>query len=500
MPMAGTKRIRRLVTVAAAAAFGCSLAASTASADPVARVAASAEAPLAQLAEVAPVGVPGGGTIARYRQRVDGLPVLGAEAVVADPPGAPPTLVVDHTVPALDVDARFSVLRSAAIAKALDATAASELRGRTTASRAIDPASGAAVWRVLIASGKPLADYEVVVDGTDGRVVRITDLLRRLTGSAMLYLPNPVTQQGGYSGLSDRKDKDSTLLSGMRQAVALERLTSTQGCLVGQYVSVGLGKERKRVCVPGSDFRSITRRSDKFEALMAYYWIDRTRAYLDGLGLSKALSAKPQKVRANAIAEDNSFFSPKQRSITYGTGGVDDGEDGDVIVHEYGHSVQDQQVHFFGARLEGASMGEGFSDYLAAVMSSFVTGGTSPFDACMFEWDAVSYTSRDCARRTDKGINLKTAKRKCQEDPHCLGEVWSGALWRLRPQLGLDIGGRSIVDRLVLESHFMLAPRSDFRDGARAVVVADQMLYGGAHVPAITAEFVARGLCPAGGC
>jgi hypothetical protein len=463
-------------------------------------VAASAEAPLAQLAAAEPVAVPGGGTIARYRQRVDGLPVLGAEAVVADPPGAPPTLVVDHTVPGLDVDARFSISRSAAIAKALDATAASELRGRTTASRAIDPAGGAAVWRVLIASGKPLADYEVLVDGEDGRAVRVTDLLRTLTGGAMLFLPNPVTQQGGYSGLADRNDKDSTLLSGMRQAVALERLTSTEGCLVGQFASVGLGKKRKRVCAPAADFSAITRRSDKFEALMAYYWIDRTRAYLDGLGLSKTLSAKPQKVRVNAIAEDNSFFSPKQRSITYGTGGVDDAEDGDVIVHEYGHSVQDQQIHFFGTRLEGASMGEGFSDYLAAVMSSFVTGGASPFDACMFEWDAVSYTANDCARRTDKGIDLEKAKRKCQGDPHCLGEVWSGALWTLRPELGLDIAGRSIADRVVLESHFMLAPKSDFRDGARALVAADQMLYGGAHATAITAELVARGLCPANGC
>ena len=43
---------------------------------------------------------------------------------------------------------------------------------------------------------------------------------------------------------------------------------------------------------------------------MAYFHIDRTRAYVDGLGLSRALRSKPQKVLANAIPDDNSFYSP----------------------------------------------------------------------------------------------------------------------------------------------------------------------------------------------
>jgi fungalysin metallopeptidase (M36) len=498
--MAGTDRLRGAVAAALAVAVGVGVAASSAAADPVARVAARARAPLAQLSAADPVAVPGGGAIQRYRQRVDGLPVLGAEAVVADPPGAPPILVADHTVQGLDPSGAVELSRATAIETAMRATAASRLRARTTARQVVDPATASVVWRVLIASGKPLADYEVVIEASDGSVVRITDMLRRLTGSALLYVPNPVVEQGSYAGLSDGKDKDSTLLTNLRLPVTLERLTSAQGCLEGQYVSVGLGKHRTAVCAPGADFRAITRHSDKFEALMAYHSIDRTRAYIDGLGLSRGLNPQPQRVRVDAIADDNSFFSPRTRSITYGTGGVDDAEDADVIIHEYGHSVQDQQVHFFGTRLEGASMGEGWGDYLAAVMSALVTGGNSSFDPCMFEWDATSYTDNDCARRTDKAVNLKTAKRKCQGDPHCLGEVWSGALWRLRAALGLDLDGRSIADRVALESHFMLARKSNFRDGARALVAADQLLYGGAHAAAITAEMVQRDLCPAAGC
>jgi hypothetical protein len=498
--MAGMSRHCRLGAATLAAGALLALSATTAAADPVARVAARADAPLAQLSEAQPVAIPGGGAIQRYQQRVDGLPVLGAEAVVVDSEGAAPTLVTDHTVAGLDPSGSAKLTRAGAIERAMRATAASDLRARTLARLAIDPASESIVWRVLIASGRPLGDYEVLVDAADGSILRTHDLIHHATGSALLYVPNPVVQQGTYSGLKDRDDRDSPLLTSLRLPVTLERLTSSNGCLEGQYVAVGLGRGKTPVCAPGANFTAFARHSDKFEALMAYYHIDRTRAYIDGLGLTQGLSPKPQKVRADSLTDDNSFFSPRQRSISYGTGGVDDAEDADVIIHEYGHSVQDQSVHLFGNSLQGASMGEGFGDYLAAVMSFLATGGDATFDPCMFEWDATSYTDNACARRTDKPINLKTAKRKCGGDPHCLGEVWSGMLWTLRSALGVDLTGHSIIDRDVLESHFMLTRKANFRDGARALLAADQSLYGGANAAAISAELISRGLCPAAGC
>jgi hypothetical protein len=498
--MAGMSRLSRLGAAATAAGALLALSASTAAGDPTARVAAGAEAPLGQLSKAEAVAVPGGGEIQRYHQRAAGLPVLGAEAVVVDAPGAAPSMVADHTVAGLDPRGRARLSRAVAIDRAMRTTSASHLRGRTSARLAVDPASESVVWQVLIASGKPLADYEVLVDAGDGSIVRIHDLLRHLTGSAALFIPNPVVEQGSYSGLKDRDDRDSPRLNSLLRPLTLERLTGTKGCLEGQYVSVGLGRGKSAVCAAGANFTAFTRHSDKFEALMAYFHIDRTRAYIDSLGLTRGLSPQPQKVRADSLTDDNSFFSPKQRSISYGTGGVDDAEDADVIIHEYGHSVQDQSVHMFGTTLQGASIGEGFGDYLAAVMSSQATGGNSAYDPCMFEWDATSYTNNTCARRTDKPIDVQAAKRKCGGDPHCIGEAWSGALWKLRGTLGVDINGQSILDRDVLESNFMLARKSNFRDGARALLAADQTLYAGANAQAISAEMVSRGFCPAGGC
>ena len=81
-----------------------------------------------------------------------------------------------------------------------------------------------------------------------------------------------------------------------------------------------------------------------------------------------------------------------------------------------------------------------------------------------------------------------------------MGEVWSGALLELRAALGDDTQGQSVMDRVVLESHFMLAKRSSFHDGARALIAADRLLYGGAHVAAIEAEMIERRFCKRSGC
>jgi hypothetical protein len=70
-------------------------------------------------------------------------------------------------------------------------------------------------------------------------------------------------------------------------------------------------------------------------------------------------------------------------------GGVDDAEDAEVIVHEYGHSVQDRQVTGFGTSLEAGSIGEGFSDYLAVEVTSWRSGApTKAPEACVADWAA----------------------------------------------------------------------------------------------------------------
>jgi Fungalysin metallopeptidase (M36) len=463
---------------------------------------ARVDAPRHQLVAAGRVEVPGGGLIHRYSQRIGGLPVLGAQTVVADSPDAPPVVVADSTVNGLEPrSAAGTISERRAVNAALSSVGASKLRAPAHGRLGIDPRTGGVVWEVSLPAARPLGDFLVTVDARSAKTLRSRDLLWRATGSGAVYNPNPVVEQANsYAGLSDNKDRDSDLLTSLRMPVSLERLTSAKGCLVGTYVDARVGKKAKSVCRSTLDFTDLTRSDDAFEAVMAYFHIDRTRAYVDSLGLSQALRAKPQKVRVDAIPDDNSYFSSMSRSMTIGEGGVDDGEDADVIVHEYGHSLQDQAVHNFGRSTAGGAIGEGFGDYNAAMMSALTTGGDFKSSVCIFDWDGISYSKSGCGRRADKSWTIEKAKTKCGLEIHCMGQVWSSMLFELRQLIGNDANGQAVIDRDVLESHFLYTPKISFHDAANALLAADQMLYAGAHAATIEAELVQRKFCPAAGC
>ena len=95
-----------------------------------------------------------------------------------------------------------------------------------------------------------------------------------------------------------------------------------------------------------------------------------------------------------------------------------------MILHEYGHAIQDDQVRGFGHGDQAGAIGEGFGDYWAAAMSSRSPGTSNRDDVCIFEWDGVGWGSfvpafgRKCGRRADSGDTLSEAQTSCQcRDP-----------------------------------------------------------------------------------
>ena len=88
---------RSAVGVSVSAVAALLLLAGTASADQLAGTVAKLDAPRAQLDRAATNAVPGGGQIRHYQQKVGGLPVFGAEAVVVVPAGSDSIVVSDTT-------------------------------------------------------------------------------------------------------------------------------------------------------------------------------------------------------------------------------------------------------------------------------------------------------------------------------------------------------------------------------------------------------------------
>ena len=85
---------------------------------------------------------------------------------------------------------------------------------------------------------------------------------------------------------------------------------------------------------------------------------DRLQAYLHG-SASPTSTPSSRTSFIDTIPDDNSFYSPSADTITLGRGGVDDAEDIEVIWHESGHAVQDDQVPGFGTTRAGRRDGRG---------------------------------------------------------------------------------------------------------------------------------------------
>jgi hypothetical protein len=476
----------------------------------VAQALRAADAPAAQLETEATPTLPGGTVVRRYSQEVDGIPVVGAGAVVVDPADGPAALLFDKTDPSIDAPGEPAISR--ATAEAAAANAIGLRRAWSAPSSRLVILEDTLAWEVSQAARRPLGDFVVTVDAASGEVLDRFNMIREATGSAQVFVPNPVVTNDGYTGLRDRKDKDYPALNNLREPVDLENINDGQNCLRGDWVNVKVGKKKKKVCKATLNWDGVTRASNKFEALMAYHHVDQAQTYIQSFGLLP-INAESQNVIVDSFKDDNSFYLPSKDRIEMGTGGVDDGEDAEVFVHEYGHAVQDAQNPdaFRSNSVQAGAQGEGFGDYFAEAYATERTGFDDEWSHCVMEWDATSYDTLApgsyppgiCLRRTDT-LNTRSQQQDLCEDLgaprneiHCIGEVWSSALTDLRELIG-DEAGSSVMDNVVLVSHQLLPPAPTFNDASEALIAADEFEYGaGDHCTEIRAEMVSRELLSA---
>ncbi|NUR86775.1 MAG: bacillolysin [Nonomuraea sp.] len=304
------------------------------------------------------------------------------------------------------------------------------------------------------------------------------------TATATVFYPNPV-QQLGDQNLTDAKDADLPAFAPAYRSVTLTDLDGS-GTLTGAYVRVksSTGKAAR-------DTFAYHRDADQFEQVMGYYWVTTAQHYLQSLGFGSRLRPVNQRqieLRVDQYGGDNSFFRDDKANITVGKGGVDDAEDAEVIVHEYGHSVQDGQVAGFGTTLESGAIGEAFGDYLAVAVSSWATGvPTKTDEACVADWDSTSYTAAPhCLRRLD---GTKHYPEDVVGEVHADGEIWSRALWDIRKALG-----DTKASTLIVEAQFAFTKDITFTAAAQQTVAAARRLYGDAAAQVATRAFSDRGL------
>jgi hypothetical protein len=305
-------------------------------------------------------------------------------------------------------------------------------------------------------------------------------------GTGTVFLPNPVADLGNES-LTDQKDADYAALAPAYHSVVLTDLDGS-GYLSGKWVNVR-SSTGPLAYSPTNTF-NYHRDDDRFEQVMAYYWVTEAQHYIQGLGFGttrRGINNESQDVRINTYGVDNSFSWDKHDLLRFGKGGVDDAEDAEVILHEYGHSMQDaQQTPFgFGNTVESGSIGEGFADYWAVTVSNVVA--PTPDAPCVADWDSVSYTSTvpHCLRRVDTNLHYpEDLNGKVHHD----GMIWSRALWDIRQALG-----HTVADTIILQGQFDVGSPT-MPELAAKTVSAAQQLYGTSAARKVRQAFEARGI------
>jgi Zn-dependent metalloprotease len=378
--------------------------------------------------------------------------------------------------------ARALLDKDAALQKALAALGASkaQIRGEISAEMVNFPVGKTVqtAWKLLVPLSQPPHDWRVYISAHDGSVLHKEDMLKMVSAQGLVFDPNPIVT------LNDTTLEDSKPIpDAAYRRVDLEDVVPS-GFLDGPFVSTAATK--KRVCAKNGRFL-FKRDKPAFKEVMVYFHIDRMQRYIQRLGFDN-VNRRPIPVNTAGQKDDNSFYSPVTKSLAFGTGGVDDAEDAEIILHEYGHSIQDAQVPGFGASPEAGAMGEGFGDYLAA--SFFADAKPARLRECVGSWDATAYSPEDppCLRRVDSN---KRYPRDIVNEVHADGEIWSACLWQIRGLLG---GERA--DKLVLAHHFLIPRDATFADAAQALVLADRQMNGGANEAAIRDIFVRRGILP----
>jgi hypothetical protein len=310
------------------------------------------------------------------------------------------------------------------------------------------------------------------------------------TGVGQVFVPNPVQSLGNES-LTDQKDADAAVPAAAYHRVTLTNLDGS-GFLRGNYAAV-VSETGNPAYSPSNTF-VYTRHQDEFEQVMAYYWITEAQKYVHSLGFGetrRAIDSRPQAVRINQWGQDNSFATDHPKNeLRFGKGGVDDAEDAEVILHEYGHALHFAQNFSFASEQAGA-ISEGFADYWAVTVGEVVrqrlgVAAREPVP-CVADWDSVSYTSTvpHCLRRVDTNLHYPT---DLSGEVHHDGQIWSRALWDIRRQLG-----NVRADTLILQGSFDF-PGTTMPDLARRTVSAARQLYGDAVAAVVTRAFTDRGI------
>ena len=336
-------------------------------------------------------------------------------------------------------------------------------------------------------------DMMALID-EEGNTVYQRDLRRYLKNHSIttggdsitvsIFKPNPVTYAHAVAGGSyaDNNDADNATLTADRVNVKVVA-TYTNGVytLVNNYIKmVNLTAPNNTVPTSTTGVFNFTRNPDQFEEIGAFYHVTKMQEYIQSIGFNNLCNFQTQ-CDAHGTTQDNSWFTPGPNSLTIGDGCVDDGEDADVFIHEYGHAVSHSANNNSFSSADRGALDEAFGDYQATtyrrIMDAYDWGYVFPWDGIPACWGG---------RRCDR---TKVYPAGLVNEVHADGEIWASAMMSIWTVLGKDV-----TDKLQYTSLYNWTNNMTMPNAAQLVINADNILYGGSHFSTLCAKFTQYGL------
>ena len=161
-----------------------------------------------------------------------------------------------------------------------------------------------------------------------------------------IFRPDPLTTaQVAYSNpyFDNSNATNASLDAQMQQVVFNATFDGINFILENQFVRIKeLDLPTANPVTSSTPSFLYNRSQDGFEDVNAFYHINEFQKYVSQLGFDIANGMVDVDTHG-FNGSDNSYFSPNAnpQRLIFGTGGVDDAEDADVLVHEYGHFLSE---------------------------------------------------------------------------------------------------------------------------------------------------------------
>lgn len=336
--------------------------------------------------------------------------------------------------------------------------------------------------------------YELVLN-KDVQVIYQNDLLSYSeappdsTVTLWAFNPDPLTPTNQAYGApyADADDSDIVELNAERIPVTATA-TFQDGSFLLENDYVAIRELSPPTVAPVASVTpefNYTRSEAGFEDVNAFYHITFFQNYIQSLGFSNIVNypieVDPHALNGSDNSNFNGGFNPPR--LQFGEGGVDDAEDADVIIHEYGHAIMHSAAPGSNSGTERRALDEAIGDYFAASYSRFLSPNRWED---VFTWDGHNEFWPGRSAVSDDHYPEDLASNIYAD-----ADIWSATLM----QIWGDIG-REATDAIMIQSGYSYSENMTMTQAAMLFLQADTLLFDGDNFTPIHQRMFSRGLIP----